>query len=252
MTEKMIIEIKNSEPVELISYTTSLLSLADEYRTCIYQTQGAPSADDSKLYIKQIKPGSIVTELIAQSPGVLPAITDVNNIIAFSMYLKFFIKHLLTSKGSENYERRSLENMSTFLEPVATDKQSFLNVSTAINGDNNTVFNINSTEANAIQNQVRKLIDAMKQPVTGVYKNAVLYWFQTRSDPKNQAGYQGIVEDIARHPVKVIMSTEICQSILNLPDNIYNYAYLVDIKVSTIDDKPKLYEILTLHEYFPK
>ena len=252
MTEKMIIEIKNSQPVELISYTNSLLCLADEYKTFLCQDQGPTSANESKLYIKQIKAGSIITELISQSPGMLPVITDINNIIAFSLYLNLFIKYMLTNEGTQEYSRKSLDNMASFLEPIAADKKASIHVATAINGNNNVVFNISSTEANAIQNQSRKMIEAMKQPITGVHRNVVLYWFQTRNDPKSQAGYQGIVESIGKTPVRVIMDAEIRQSILDLPGNIYNYAYLVDINVSTVNDKPMLYEILELHDKFPK
>lgn len=252
MPDKMTIEFNNSKPVELICYTNSLLCLADEYRQFLLQDHGQPSADDSKLYIKGIKQGSIIADLISLSPGALPAIGDFNNILAFSNYLKCFFGALTSDSPDTGYNQKSLKNISGFIDPVAEDSKAQYKISTEINGDINLVININSTEANAIQNKTRKILENMKEPISGTYKNAVLYWFQTRNTLKSQAGYQGKIEEFSSNPVRVIMDSEIQKKIITSDENIYKLAYIVDVKVNTIDDKPVLYEILKLHDKIPK
>lgn len=181
-----------------------------------------------------------------------PFITNVNNIIAFTHYLSVFIKALSTDSLQNNYEQKNYENISNFVAPVAEDNKSQVNIYTTVNGDVSLILNIDSTEANAIQNKSRKLIENMKKPVSGKYTNVVLHWFQTRNDINSQVGYKGTIEEISFNPIKVIMEQKVKEQIITSDDNFYKFAYLIDVKVSTINNKPILYEILTLRDTFEK
>ncbi|MCP3927277.1 MAG: hypothetical protein GY714_32360 [Desulfobacterales bacterium] len=205
----MRIELKNSEPVELVKYTNSLLCLADEYKDFLLKEEGAASANESKLYIQKVKSGSIIADLFSLSPGAIPAISDLNNIIAFSHHLKAFVGCLLNNKGTDKFDKKNFENISGFVEPVAEDNSSQINIYNKFEGNVNLVLNIDSKEANNIQNRSRKLIENMQVPMQGNHSKVVLYWFQTRNDVTSQAGYQGIVEQITNNPVKTIMEPEI-------------------------------------------
>lgn len=255
MTEeyKLTIEIKNTKPVELVDLTDSLLSLADEYKRFLVSQQGPILAEEVKLYVKEIKTGSIVTDIIAIAPGLLPFAQYAMTLIDFSDYIKKVVKFFLGEEEQDpKIDKRSYENLSRFLEPVAKDHASQLNCHTTINGNVSLVVNVKSVEANALQNTFRKKIAALQEPVTGLKKNVLLYWYQARNDPKSQAGDRAIIESISKGPVKAVMTEDIKSKMLGSPENPFQLAYLVDVEVETINSKPSIYKVSNLHEKFNK
>lgn len=250
------IEIKNTQPVELLDLTGSLLSLADEYKRFV-AAQPIPSApEDIKLYIKDIHSGSIVTDLIAMAPAALPFVEHAKVIVTFAKYLKTGIEYLLgrdPAAQRPSLTKQNLNNLSTFLEPIAKDGASQMNCHTTINGDVNYIFNVNSVEANAIQNRAKKEMDSLKEPVVGIKEKVVLYWYQARNDPRSQVGDRAIIESIGPLPVKTIFHTDAIKAeMLYVTENPFRTAYIVDVQVDTINDKPVIYKVLHVHERFER
>jgi len=250
---RLTIEIKNSKPVELVDLTNSLLGLADEYKQFLVDSNGATAAEEIKLYVKEIKTGSIITDLVAIAPGMLPFVQYAKTVIDFSLTLEKTLKFFLNNKGDEpKIGKRNCQNLSSFLEPVAKDASSQLNCNTTINGNVNLVFNLNSIEANALQNTFRKKIDALKEPVTGTREKVLLYWYQARNDPKSKARDRAIIESISTGPVKAIVDESIKTQMLAGPENPFQLAYVVDVEIETINEKPTLYKVINLYEKFNK
>ena len=65
---KLVVELKNERPVELEDLAKSLHALGDEYRRYLLEHQPEAAAGEMKLYIKEIRPGSIVSECVAMAP----------------------------------------------------------------------------------------------------------------------------------------------------------------------------------------
>lgn len=158
----LTVNIKNRQPVDLIDFAQSMISLGAEYSDFIAESQNHLISDEIKLYIKEIRPGSIITELMALAPALMPFAEHANTVIDFTSHLKSCIDFL---KGSgsrpENIDKQTLSRVSKFVEPVAKDHGSILQVD-ATNNTGNIVININSKQANDIQKkQQRKLIKLM-------------------------------------------------------------------------------------------
>jgi hypothetical protein len=109
-----------------------------------------------------------------------------------------------------------------------------------------------SNDANALQNKLRKKIETLKEPVTGLKEKVVLYWYQARNDPKSQAGDRAIIESISKGPVRTVVNENTKSEMLSGPENPFQLAYLVDVEVETINSKPSIYKVSNLHEKFNK
>ncbi|MDL1988866.1 MAG: hypothetical protein LWX08_14715 [Deltaproteobacteria bacterium] len=250
---KLTIEIKNDKPVELFDLTNSLLGLADEYKRFLARSDGPTAAEEVKLYVKEIKTGSIITDLVANAPYALPFVEHAKTIIDFSQYLDSIVQFFLGKKAVEpTLDKRNIENLSNFVEPVAKDGASQLNCNTTIHGNVKMVFNFNSVEANALQNSFRKKMEFLKEPITGLKKNVVLYWYQARNDPKSQAGDKAIIESIFNGPVKAVVDENIKTKMLSGPQNPFQIAYLVDVEVETVNNRPLVYKVQNLHDKYDK
>jgi len=250
---KLTIEIKNTKPVELTDLTISLNSLADEYKRFLEKTQSSVSIDDVKLYVKEIKTGSIITELTTYASQTSLFTDQAGTIIEYAKYLKILYDFLIGKNPppKEIIEKQTYENLTNILEPVAKDSGSQFNIGAInINADNITVnVNLNSMEANAIQNKARKYIEQLKEPETGLHSQVLMYLYQARNDVSSTTGDKAIIESIHQGPVKTIFANETIKAkVLSDKSNLFKKAYIVDASVETISGIPKLYKISEIHD----
>lgn len=243
------VEIQNQQPVELIDLTNSLLSLADEYRR-FSGRQDVADVEDVRLYIKEIRAGSIIADIVALTQNVLPYVGYATSVINFSIYLTKAYDFLIGRAASKPTELQKVnyENLSSFVEPVAKDNASQLNCHVTINGNVTQQITINSLEANAVQNRAKREISLMKESIIGIKEKELLYWYQARNDPKSKAGDKAVIESIQASPVKVIFNNDEVKSQMIYGENPFTSAYVVDVEVGTIKGKPTIYKILNVHE----
>jgi hypothetical protein len=255
---KLTIEIKNERPVELVDLTTSFLSLAEEYRRFV---AAHPEFDDTvgvKLYVKEIRTGSIVADVIAMAavgiPMALPYITESNHLIEFGKHLKTTYDYFLGRRQLQqplSLEKQDLKLLSSFVEPK--DQGSQLNLIASEGGNVVVNINITSQEANATQNLIGRYLTELKEPETRLHEKVLLYWYQARPDLERPVGDRAIIESISPAPVKTIFADESIKAAMNLSDpNPFLSAYIVDVFVDTIKARPAVYKILGVHERIDK
>lgn len=247
------IEIKNTEPIELIDLTESLTGFADEYRRRIAISDPSAPPEEIKLYVKEMRNGSIIADLIAIAPLMLPFVADANHVIQFCQYLSKAYEYLTgRSKEKPEMEKADYLNLNRIVEPIAKDSGSQINIGT-LNVAAPVTFNLTSLQANAAQNSAKREIELLKEPVTGVKERVLLYWYQARNDPTSQAGDKAIIESISSGAVKTIFANDsIKAKMLFDTDNPFTHAYVVDVAVETIKGRAALYRVLNVHEVIEK
>ncbi|WII94690.1 hypothetical protein LU276_06580 [Moraxella haemolytica] len=239
---ELIIHIQNQQPIEVLDFTQSMASFALEYNH-------HAKTDDFKLYIKEVKSGSIIATLVAIAPTLLPFAEHTNSIIEFATHLKNAFERLKGKPNNATLDATTLNNLSKLVEPVAKDKGATLNIHTVnIYGDVKDSFNVSSLDANAIQNNARRELESLKEPIATYQNKVVLYFSQARGD--NKKGDKGIIELISKKEVKVAFGSQAIKNrmIIDVDYNIFDRAYLVDVKMQTVNDKPVLYTITEFYE----
>ena len=251
---KLTVEIKNVHPIELTDLTQSLLAFADEYKRHIARSEESMLAEGVRLYVKEMRSGSIIADLVAMAPYALPFVENSNHIFEFLGYLKTAYGYLLgESSDKPPLERNNYENLTNILEPVAKDNGSQMNIGAIHVTTGPITVNINSMKANAIQNAAKREMDVLKAPTTGMREKVLLYWYQARNDPKSKTGDKAIIESLHKGPVKALFVNEsIKAKILSASENPFTMAYVVDVAVETIRGKPALYRILEMHDVFER
>jgi hypothetical protein len=249
----LTVTLRNRRPIELLDLTASLSGLAQEYLRHLEEKHPEDAAADVRLYVEEIRSGSVVATLMAVSPQLLQGLSYVNSVVTFSKHLKSAYEYLSAYGGGAAPEpelsRPTLQNLADILEPVAKDSGAQLNIGT-VNG--NVQFVINSRDANAAQNAISKLLKR-DSPSAQLHEKVLLYWYQARADAGSKSGDKGIIESISANPVKVICETEVVKAQMVLGEvNPFKEAYVVDVVVETINGRPALYKIVRLHERFDR
>lgn len=246
------VEINNRRPVELLDYAQSMSALGLEYKRFLGNGENAATPEEVKLYVKTVRAGSIITELVAIAPVAIPFMEHADTVFEYAKHLKVMLDWLSGKSDAkpEVVEKVTLQNLSEIVEPIAKDNGSQMNIA-AVNVTGNVTVNINCnhTEANAIQNSIRRAIDDLKEPVTGIKTQVLMYWAQARNSPASKSGDKVRIESIYKGDVKVIFADETLKAKMLL-ESAYPFAnaYIVDVVVETIDGKPALYKVFAIHE----
>ena len=248
--EKLVITINNKNPVELVDLAQSMLALAGEYRQMLSDSSGSGDPDEVKLYIKEVRSGSIVQELVPIAMATLPFVAQVNTIAEFTKHISNLSSWFLNHRSQVGWngpaiDRKTLQNLDSLLEPIAKDPGSSINIGAiTVNGNVNVSLNIRSQEASAIQNNIAHALKEQKKSIAGHYENVVMYWSQARNDMRAKPGDKAIIESISKSAVKIGFSNDnLKKRMLFDVAHPFEKAFIVDVWVETIHDKPVLYVV---------
>ena len=255
MSETILtLHIENKKPVELVDLTESFLSVADEYKRFSIKLPDPRNQNDIKLYVKEIKTGTITASLIDYAPLLLPFAENVITLVEFSKFLKFSY-NFLTGKSNEKpeLEKQDYVNLSKIINPIAKDNGSQINIGTFVNGNVYLDFTIPSLDANAAQNNISRELSNLKEPITNIHTKVVLYWYQARNVPSATVGDKAIIESISKKPVKIAFAKdELKMKLIHEEANPFLSAFVVDVSVETINDDPVLYKVIEIYDKFEK
>lgn len=247
----LTVEIKNSRPVELVDLTVSLAAFAESFRDYA-NSQGDPIPDNIRLYVQELRTGSIIAELKALAEQAQWVLENAAMLAGFYTNLHDVIDYFLgnPTKLSEP-TRQQAQQVSSIVEPIAKDNASQINIT--FNGPVTLIpIVLNSLQSNAIQNGVSRYLGP-KLPVTGIRPDELMTLEQVKNSAKTTTGDRGVIEAISDRPVKLqFLSDEAKRKVLDLHENPFQCVFLVDVEVRTVGGKPALYRVLEVKDVFPK
>lgn len=252
---KLQIHIEYSNKIELEHYINSLHSVNSEYLNYISTARNHLQPNDIKLYVNEIRSGSIITDLIAYSPTMLAFAEHANTLIDFTKHITKTINLLKNNSAQEiikedKINTTTLNNIQDLVEPILNDNKGKISFDAVNIGDNCTIhLTINSTNANEIYNNAQAIKDFRPSPKTNIKEQVLLIFTQTNGSTKNINSDKGIIESITKSAVKVRFTSDELKKSMLIEQHPYKVAYIVDVEIETIDDKPLLYKVLKFHEH---
>lgn len=249
---RLIIEIKNNKPVELLDLSDSFQSLGRQYVRYLGK-HNVKVSDEAKLYVNHIRTGSIIAELQDLVPfAVLFADAEnFNNVIEFAKNIKAVYDYY-TGKGDiprEELSEPDLKNYSNILKPIVRDNGAQMNFTGSFNNSAVVILNLNTLEANAAQNAINRELESKKESISGFHDKVVFYWHTLRNNQNSSTVEKGIIEAITNDAIKVVMEDATKNEMAFMQGrNPMLIGFIVDVQVQTIQGRPVLYKILRIHD----
>lgn len=249
----LVLTINHDGPIELVRLTESLAALAESFARYADRNGLAINGDDVRLYVKEIRSGSIIVDLVALAKTVPMVVEQARSILDFARFLSETIRYFrgeIAAPPAETTTKDALD-VKQLMSLVAADPQASLQITTRDNSTVNVTVNLSSNDANAVQNRATNFVAQRSAPVTGVQRQMLFYWYQARDQRAAKAGDLGIIEAISPRAVKTLISSDEVKEQM-LGEALFRKAYVVDVDVQTISGRPSLYKILAVTESFDR
>jgi hypothetical protein len=255
LSDKLEITINNERPVILTDLTMALLGVGQQFERFIENETTEQSQTGSELFVKEVRSGSIIIELVAQVLPVAPLLWQGGSLDEWVNHAKAVIEWLngKLAQPPKEVTKQDLKQWNNILEPVAKDHGSQMNFSVSSGGKVINQFFINSDQANAAQNAIRREIGNLEEPDDHSQKKRVMVWYQTKFDDSSQTGNKAVIESISKLPVKVIFENNAVKKAMLAGEPRYKkpwheLAYIVDVRVQTVQGIPKVYTIINYYD----
>ena len=252
---KLEVTIKNEKPVVLTDLTMSLLGVNQQFQRFLETETNQDYQPSTELYIKEVRSGSIIVELVALAMPIVPLIWEGGPLSQWVLQAEAIVHWFLGKLDTppKDLSKNDLKQWNSILEPVAKDNGSQLNLTVSDGGKVINQFFINSQEANAAQNQIQREIENLEDPDEHIQKRKVMVWYQTKFDTESHTGDKAIIEAISKKAVKVIFENNAVKEAMLKGDERYSkpwhkLAYIVDVEVQTVNGSPKLYTVLKYYK----
>ena len=249
--------IKNTKPVVLTDLTLSLLAISQQFEEFVESALPPDAHVSSELLIKEVRNGSIVFELMAHAIPVAPLLWNGGSILEWSKVAKDMMLFALgkAKNPPKELSKNDLKQWDNILEPVAKDSGSQMNL--MVRDHANVVVNqviINSADANAAQNNIRRLINEYDEPVDVTHKKRVMTWYQAKFDPESQTGNRVKIESISKKPMRVLFDNNSIREAMYAQGSEFGVpwhklAYVVDVQIQTVNEQPK---VALITNFYPK
>lgn len=247
------IHIENNKPVEINNLSRSLNGLATLYKLFMEETSNIDI--EPKLYIKEIKEGSIDIYLVGQ---VINFLGDLRNIADFAIKLNELFEVFKGKKELpiKNITKKECEALINFTDVTAKDVDARVGISVQENNGNiyqGYYFNYTTIDANAIQNTAKDKIKELDQQKPRELKQVEMYWADANFLSNKKHG-KVIIEEISDKPISVKFLNDEDRKKCSTPHPDHagtpwqDLLYTADIKALYVQDKLKGYQVTKLYD----
>jgi len=246
--------INYKNPVEFEDFIKQTTGLQGLYY-CYLKSNDFKKDVENKLYIKELKTGSIITELCTFANNN-HELFDIGNVL-LPQFFKWFVDlhSFLAGKDSNkqitDYNNQVYEQYQNLNTPITNNSSgSSIIFNVNVNGSNNNIQighdEVASAFLKASQNQQKLKEIQLDAPHTQV--KLVLYQASKTEEAKKYLGNVGIIKELYDLPVLLEFENDnIRQEIVSQSKNPLDLVYIVDLVCTSKGEQVKKYKITKIH-----
>lgn len=238
--------LEHDGPIPLAELTHSLQRLAGRYAR-----QAKGDEDEPRLYVTEVRKGSIVIILVAAAAAIVPVIAGANQIAKFAENVRGLVDHFTgKEKSKEQVTKADCDDMRALAAPVIHTINARLVIFT--NESPGEVVNLPSHQAMVADNRAAMERLALTEKEENVTTEVLLVWDQLKNAPgvdEGRSADRAIIQEVDARPRQVTFAAEGLKE--QMTDEAFNplkKAFVVDVKVLSSPTGIAAYRILKLHD----
>ncbi len=255
--DKLTIELQHGGPIPLTDFTSALQRLASRYAR---EAKAAGNDEEPKLYIAEIRKGSVVVDLVTAAQSVAPALvvagaaaaSDLNTLYSFGKNLASLIRHFTGKEKKEEVTKADCDDMRALAAPVMNTLNGSLSVQQNFGTINQVIVHLTQDEARVADNRAAlERIELAKQE-ENIHEQVLLVWDQVRDAPGVDTGRspdRAIIAAVDAKPRQVTFASDDLKASMGRREHHpFEKAFVVDVRVLLGPSGVAGYRVLKLHD----
>lgn len=238
--DKLTIELQHGGPIPLSDFTAALQRLAGRYAR---EAKAAGDGEEPKLYIAEIRKGSVVVDLVTAAQALGPplalagvaAASDLNTLYSFGKNLAALIRHFTGKETKQGITKADCDDMRALAAPVMNTLDGSLSVQQNFGTINQVVVNLSQDDARVADNRAALERVELSKQEENIHESVLLVWDQVRDAPGVEAGRspdRGIIAAIDSKPRQVTFASDDLKAAMGRRmHHPFEKAFVVDVRV---------------------
>lgn len=254
----LLFKVTHSKPIEIGDFVATMSSLGNLYESYVRDHADSSEGRKAKLYVEKIEHGCIECFLTeALTACALPFMENFNSICEFAGHLKELVTNAISGEKELRLTLPELRSLYDLFSITANDPKGKVKFMAFDKSNVNITYNeytFNFGDSNSAQNQIQKAERILREEKSSetIHSRKLLVIHQMRGNMGTDAGNRGQIDELHNKPLPIVFETdELKSQILHSTENPTRQAYLVDVVVQTVNNRPITYKIMALHDKIP-
>ena len=247
------------DPIEIADFVDLFASVASQLERHI-KREYPDFKSDAKIYIKEIREGSIIAEIIALGGSLIEHMDKALIVLGFASLFSRRVRNYLTGGRDETASKRDVSDFLDTVKAIAKDSDGKSTLETAVFKDGileRTVALVftgkEAREAVSALERHKSELDAKES----ADRQRVLMYFK-RSDIGSaelgkRSGERVIIEDVSNKDYPLIYASPLAEQrikdeIRHASDNVFKKGFVVDVNIQKMMGKVVAYAITNVHQ----
>lgn len=255
---RIVVEIHNEQPIELLEFTASLTALAREHEATLRSQRPDLAIEETRLLVVDIRKGSIILELLPSLAPFISTAETINTALDFVKHLGGAIGSLRLPGGRlPDPTTQRLRNLNDTVQAIARDTGGSMSVAARLkDGKVLQEFMITTQDARQVVENATAQRREIEHKRGVAYEKVLMRLHQSSVDDLKigkRTSEKGIVERIDEVPRTLVYVSDLAgqmikSEILKPDGNPFQKGFIVDLDVETVGGRPRIYRIMAVHD----
>jgi hypothetical protein len=259
----IVLTLDTERPIEVDDFVSAFTSIAGQYRKFV-RTNYPDIIPEADIYVTEVRPGSIVADLIAWATSTLAPVADDFQKKAVEQFVKMLgtrISSYFRTGGRDPQASRS--DLSDFLgtvQAIANDSNGTSKIEAVIfhHSEKETIAGIqfDTSQARIAEREIEKHVIELEHKTATDYQRVLMVFVQSNIKDTGlgkRTGERVAIESISDRDLPVIYASDLAEQrikheIREADDNVYKKGFVVDVNVELRNGKPVAYRVTNCHQ----
>ena len=265
MAEKdahLVLKIDTKDPIELREFVSLFVGLGNKFEQH-YAREHSVARGTAKFYIREIRSGSIIAELVPYfmpaSAGLaagFAAISKANELVSFVENISKGFKFLRRTNGRlPGASKTDLNDYLRTVEAVAHDPDASLSLAVFDDGEKQISFGFNTQEARRAETNLLQQKREMETVDDADHQRVLMVFTRTNvahAKTGQKSGELVEIESLHPRPLPIVYASKLAEErirheVADADENVYKKAFDVDVNVELRGGKPIAYRLVAVH-----